>query len=347
MLVESSSLDEQSTKEDTEFAMIQRHLQSMALLQRPKLLPPYRLAEFPRFVADARDKDPALLHLVLHGKENALGFQLDGDPDPIDHAKFVWYMTHVESLRVLIFSSCVTADASVSQPCLARSLVEAGLPIVIGMPTPVTPRSMIAFSSGFYHGLSLGASAIEAYGEGVRAIRELDRNHFDRCLSPVPVLYGVHRSEWLIPFPRDEWIAFLERIGLFVRHVDELRSQLATLRPQPGWSADTWMAESTYVRVRMEDVKAEFELIKGMDITFRDDIRGKLDLQRHRSDTETALRPVEWELQQLTNPKLPEGERREACRTLQVCLPKLVQTLDDLREHVTTSYPTSVPGRRP
>jgi hypothetical protein len=138
---------------------------------------------------------PHVFHFMGHGTFDPATGQgaliLEGDDGlaaPLDsHALAAKLRDARISLAVL--NACNSASGTLAGDpygSVARALVSGGLPAVLAMRNPVSDRAAIAFSSGFYATLALGASVDEAMADGRQAIHAGDPESLEWA---TPALY--------------------------------------------------------------------------------------------------------------------------------------------------------------
>ena len=100
-----------------------------------------------------------------------------------------------KGVSVAVLAACATAEIELEFPWtgVARALVEAGVPAVVGMQLRIVDKTAVAFLSMFYRALASGLSIGDALIEGRKAI----------CIDPeceldfgVPVLYLRSGENW-------------------------------------------------------------------------------------------------------------------------------------------------------
>jgi hypothetical protein len=177
-----------------------------------------------------RKTDYHVLHYIGHGgydptaKGGALFFEDgDGRAKPISGEQLGNILRDEISLRLVVLNSCEGGRSSVDDPFsgVATSLVERGIPAVIGMQFEISDRAAIVFASEFYTALANGMAVDTAVAEARRGIYA-DDNHIEWG-TPVLFmrvqdgnLFDVAAHERIAPAPRDALFETAAHRGLNV-----------------------------------------------------------------------------------------------------------------------------------
>ena len=165
-----------------------------------------------------------VLHYMGHGSfdpESGEGSLSWGGPDcksELRGAHLATTLKDAGALRLVVLNACDTAKtpaAAGSNPFagVATALLQAGIPAVAAMQSPIGDTAAIAFSGSFYGRLALGRPVEEAIAEGRHALFSL----------------RPHEMDWAIP------VLFLRAArkgGLFASLAEAARAE-PTLSPLP------------------------------------------------------------------------------------------------------------------
>ena len=144
---------------------------------------------------------PHVLHFIGHGTfdeqrdEGALFFEgkETRQKEPVNSWRLAQLATSSESLRLVFLNACKGAETSESEKLssVAASLVQKGIPAVIGMQFMVTDEAAIEFSGKFYQRLAEGAPVDTAVQEGRIHVGVVKDNPLEWA---TPVLYLLPRD---------------------------------------------------------------------------------------------------------------------------------------------------------
>ncbi len=139
-----------------------------------------------RRLGDELVKDYHILHFVGHGSRGSLS--LEDDYACADEVDSAWLRENLSnsSLHLALFNSCYTASHDPEASCagIAKTLLDAGIPLVVGMQLAISEGAARAFAHKFYRALAEGKSVVEAMTMARRAIAD--------CA-------GCRPWEWLTP----------------------------------------------------------------------------------------------------------------------------------------------------
>jgi tetratricopeptide (TPR) repeat protein len=79
---------------------------------------------------------------------------------------------HGSGVVVAVTNSCLTASAAESQAPVAAMLVQAGVPVVVGMQVPITDAAAHKFAEAFFSSLARGASPLSAVASARAALQD-------------------------------------------------------------------------------------------------------------------------------------------------------------------------------
>lgn len=127
-----------------------------------------------------------ILHFMGHGEfdeESSQGMLLfeqdDGSSQPFEGRRLAQLLHDFETLRLVVFNACHTAEAVGAHgpdpfAGVASSLVMGGVPAVVAMSGPVSDGAAVAFSRVFYQRLAAGDPIEAAVTEGRLAIQRTE-----------------------------------------------------------------------------------------------------------------------------------------------------------------------------
>lgn len=127
-----------------------------------------------RRLGDELSRDYHVLHFVGHGSRGIL--TLEDDNACVDEIDSLWLKENLSNslLHLALFNSCNTASYSGDTSCagIAKTLLDAGIPLVVGMQFAFTEGAARAFAHKFYRALAEGKSVVEAISFVRRAIAD-------------------------------------------------------------------------------------------------------------------------------------------------------------------------------
>jgi hypothetical protein len=138
-----------------------------------------------------------VLHYMGHGSfdpesgEGSLSWGALDDKAELSGAHLATTLKDAGALRLVVLNACDTARTTVGSggspfAGVATALLQAGIPAVAAMQSPIGDAHAIAFSSAFYGRLALGRPLEEAITEGRHAIFSLRPQEIDWA---IPVLF--------------------------------------------------------------------------------------------------------------------------------------------------------------
>ena len=186
-----------------------------ALNEKPVALSARRIPPTREGLRIALRQGPAILHLAAHGDLDHQGPWLllespDGGPDPLPGRELA-RLAPRGYLRLVVLAACLTAAGDPTQR-LARSLVEAGIPAVVGMQGGLPDALAPVFARHFYAALfQEGLSLAEALLQARQAMRDHARDRLQiramttlQDLAALPVLYLARNANQALPLTRGE-----------------------------------------------------------------------------------------------------------------------------------------------
>ncbi len=125
-------------------------------------------------LSDELAKDYHVLHFVGHGSRGSLS--LEDDYACVDEIDTAWLRENLcnSSLQLALFNSCYTASNDPAASCagIAKTLLDAGIPLVVGMQFAISEGAARVFACKFYRILSEGNSIVDAITMARRAIAD-------------------------------------------------------------------------------------------------------------------------------------------------------------------------------
>lgn len=207
------NLDTESERADLERAL---NRLSSAGAVRVRWLERATLAELHRAVSSLNEIH--VFHYIGHGAfdertdDGVLFFENDqGGPHEVTGEELCWLLRDERSLRLAVLNSCEGARTSVTDPFagVAVSLVESGIPAVIGMQFEITDSAAVTFAESFYSAIAQGYPVDAALANARLAIWA--GGHGTEFGTPVLFLRGeetrlfdVENSALPTPTPHDE-----------------------------------------------------------------------------------------------------------------------------------------------
>lgn len=255
LLVDTSPLSMQSVSPAMEQEAIQSRLRG---LEQAGLVSLDRCDDADTFKLGAALQRPArAVHVIMHGEDGQVVLR-QGDQHVRNMSRaFAQVFRSEPRPAAITLSVCSSVPGTDEEPGVARALAEVGVRQVIGMYSYITPQAALAFFTALYEALGHCADTAGAYAAAVAALRaDTYPNH---GFWSVPVLYS---HDNVIPFPG----SFGDPQGAYRRilgKIASLEQELAGLRPEVAWSANTWHAKTMWFCVTADDDRADMaELIE-------------------------------------------------------------------------------------
>ena len=230
-------------------------------------------ATLPALQRQLRQAEYHILHYIGHGgydrdaDDGVLLFEDEhGGPTQITGVQLGTILQDEISLRLAVLNACEGGRSSVEDPFsgVATSLIEFGIPAVIGMQFEITDRSAIVFASEFYSALADGYPVDSALAEARKAIYA-DRNDVEWA---TPVLFMRVQDGLLFEVPehasaRDQKPDPSGAVAAAKRLANEERQRIAAEeeaeKERQRVAAEKEAAEKERQRVAAEEEAAEKE----------------------------------------------------------------------------------------
>jgi hypothetical protein len=292
LLADSSPISAQSTAFSPERESIQRELRPMqlaGLVDAEGYCPDVDA----RMLTEAMDQNARAVHFAAQGRPGRVDLRQGTQAVPFLSEAFAQFFTREPVPALICLSVCDSVPApqpvlgDPEPPGLARALAEAGIAAVIGMYSAITPEAARAFFTALYRELGRCVDVASAYALAVAALR--NASYPILGLWSVPVLYSYDN---VIPFPgtNGDTASSYRRIA---DQVARFRTELSSLRPEPGWSESTWRRETMTLRVEARARRHELrQLIELVEHEVRTGSRWARDVSHSAQDGLEALEAV-------------------------------------------------------
>ncbi|MBI5789360.1 MAG: tetratricopeptide repeat protein [Candidatus Schekmanbacteria bacterium] len=153
-------------------------------------------------LAEQLAKDYQVLHFVGHGNWGSLS--LEDNYGCVDEITGTWLRENLSNsaLHLALFNSCYTASTLQENSCagIAKTLLDAGIPMVVGMQMSITERAALTFAHTFYRSLSEGKSVGDAVTVARRAISNCPDSLAWEWISPVLFIQPDALCRIYLPF---------------------------------------------------------------------------------------------------------------------------------------------------
>jgi formylglycine-generating enzyme required for sulfatase activity len=191
LAVVASPEDQDTLSIDQEWAQLQ---EALAPLSRSLVLDVLRHATRENLHARLSSGPVHVLHYFGHGyfddAEGEGGLVLEdiaGASDFVSGRSFKELLADLDEPRLVFLSACEGARSGKTQPLggVAQRLVQAGVPAVVAMQTPVSEAGSRVLSAAFYRGVAAGLPVEAALGDARRLMAAVDSAEW-----AVPVLFS-------------------------------------------------------------------------------------------------------------------------------------------------------------
>jgi len=160
--------------------------------------------------ARTQDMPFHIVHFVGHGgfdTSGRIGYLLfekeDGSQDCVTSKKLWYLLNDHRSIRLAVINACETANTDSRLPFagIATRLVQAGIPAVLAMQSPISDNAAIRFAGALYHSLVLGDPIDSAVGEGRKCLLGIP----DSVEFGAPVLFMSTSDGTIFSLPTSEF----------------------------------------------------------------------------------------------------------------------------------------------
>ncbi|HRJ76771.1 MAG TPA: CHAT domain-containing protein, partial [Anaerolineales bacterium] len=280
-----------------------------------------------------------VLHIALHGTPDGIYFQHGDSHQLIPYSSLLDDIKQTSNLLLVVLNVCYSAYSAenVKSPSFARSLVDMGIPAVVGMATQFTPRASVEFSKRLYAELSNGHPAIQGFDRAIDTLR----NHpkYDSLLWSVPMYY--HNVN-VIPFPtvweNNARLKQKPKIDIeLIRKMRKLSQEgnvvLQDLHPYSEWGLEQWDIETIPLRFLLQQLKSGISALENMSTTHDTETMGWIFSIRDKAhETSSLLYEIELNLDKVLDDTLSQRERRNISEEFDQNRLVLIQYLNDLSE---------------
>jgi len=243
LLVDSAPLSMQSPHFEPEENAIRRRLGAMKIAGLVQL-DSCPSADFGKL--SARMKRPLrLVHIAAQGEAGIVYLSQGKGGVQFSSRTFAEIFDREPQPVAAIFSVCDSAQATSTEPGVARAVADVGVMEVIGMFSLITPTAALEFFDSLYEALGRCSNMTIAYAQAVATLRDND-NYPDCGFWSVPVLYSPFN---VIPFPvaLDEPRDAYHKIAV---EIAQLRADISALCPDESWNENTWQRNTMMLRAR-------------------------------------------------------------------------------------------------
>lgn len=255
---------------------------------------------------------PTVFHLAAHGTREDLHVQNATGPT-LDELCISPEMLGAElansQVQVALLACCDSASPPLAggRPAAYRIAAQAGA-AVVGMAGKIQSHAAAVFGQAFHTALASGDSAVEAYFQGVRAIR----GH-PKCgvMWSLPVMYS--RTSNVIPFPATDEARARLSFQQAERHLVLLDEELAALAGMGDCKPSEWAVRTAKPAVRIDGIVSYLpELATSWPSVGADRAEQHHKLGQTCSELEVCLRASKGTLSRLSNSEGQENQPNPA-----------------------------------
>lgn len=272
---------------------------------------------------------PAVFHLAAHGTRDDLRFQNSKGPTLEDlHISPEVLAAELESssVQTALLSCCDSAapPSSGGRPA-ARLIAEKVGAAVVGIAGKIQPYAAALFGQAFHVSLASGESTVEAYFQGIRAIKGHETYGL---MWSMPVMYS--RDANVIPFPSSNTTRARLTFQEAEQQLTILNGELANLVGMRDCAPEEWEKRAAVPTVRVRGITEYLPALP--EVVPPTDTSRALERQRLETACEALsdwLQASDETLYQLGSPD--DRERRQARMDLRLRRLQLERVLMNLR----------------
>jgi hypothetical protein len=247
---------------------------------------------------------PSVFHLAAHGTRDDV--RLQNQPRPTLEDLTISPGTLAADLKssrvkVALLNCCdsATPPTAGGRPAAYQIADQAGA-AVIGMAGKIPSYPAALFGQAFHTSLASGGSAVEAYFQGIRAIRS---HPSCTMMWSLPVMYSTESNVLYPPFPATDEMRAQTSYQEIERHLKILVQELAELADMSDCEPSRWAQRTATPKTRIEGIADHIpELTPAQATDEAPQTLQQQNLQRTCHELRTALRASTGTLSQLSTP---------------------------------------------